>query len=165
MDQNEFPLDPHHLGVPWGVHKTISKPISCSVQTVQNEPPIDPHHWGGPSGVPKKISTPVVHSAQTVLISWPRLTPSPSGPKRTSIWPTSSCSSNGCAQNNSWAYCTFGSSLQRNQNELPFDPRHLGVPRFCPKGFSSLLHVRCKPCTYLACWLTLSPNGPKWAFI
>jgi hypothetical protein len=33
-DQNEVPLEPHHLGVPSGVSKMISEPMVCSAQTV-----------------------------------------------------------------------------------------------------------------------------------
>jgi hypothetical protein len=33
----------------------------------------------------------------------------------------------------------------------------------CQNWFLSLWYVRCKPCTYLASRLALSPNGPKWA--
>jgi hypothetical protein len=34
MAQNEFPLDPHHVGVPFGVPKMISMAIVHSLQTV-----------------------------------------------------------------------------------------------------------------------------------
>jgi hypothetical protein len=34
--------------------------------------------------------------------------------------------------------------------------------RVRPKWFPSLWYVQRKPCTYLASWLALSPNGPKW---
>jgi hypothetical protein len=39
-----------------------------------------------------------------------RLTLSPNGPKWASTWPTSQRSSIGCAQNDFWAYCTFGAN-------------------------------------------------------
>jgi hypothetical protein len=68
MDQNELSLNPFHLGVPSAVHKMISEPIACSVQSVypsyvknntlymeQNELPLDPRHIGVPSGASKKI--------------------------------------------------------------------------------------------------------------
>ena len=35
MDQNELPLEPHHLGVPSVVSKTISEPKVHLAQTVQ----------------------------------------------------------------------------------------------------------------------------------
>jgi hypothetical protein len=95
---------------------------------------------------------PVVHSAQTMRISWLRLTPSPSGPKRTSTRPTSPCSSNGCPQNDSQAYCTFGTNLQRNRNELPFDPCHLGVPSGLPKRISETIACLAQT-VHLSCML------------
>jgi hypothetical protein len=35
MNQNDLPLEPHHLGVPLGLSKMISEPLVCLVQTVQ----------------------------------------------------------------------------------------------------------------------------------
>jgi hypothetical protein len=32
-DQNELPLDPHHLGVQSGAPKMISEPLECLAQT------------------------------------------------------------------------------------------------------------------------------------
>jgi hypothetical protein len=68
MAQNEFPHDPHHVGVPFGVPKMISVPMVHSAQTVHlssaeintlqmdhNMFPFDPRHVGVPSGVPKMI--------------------------------------------------------------------------------------------------------------
>jgi hypothetical protein len=34
MDQNEIPLEPHHLGVPLGASKMISEPMVRLAQTV-----------------------------------------------------------------------------------------------------------------------------------
>jgi hypothetical protein len=34
MDQNELPIDPHHVGVPLGASKMISEPMIRSAQTV-----------------------------------------------------------------------------------------------------------------------------------
>jgi hypothetical protein len=48
-----------------------------------------------------------------------------------------------------------------DQNELTFEPRHLGVPPGAPKQFLRLWYIWRKPCTYLALKLRLSPNGPK----
>jgi hypothetical protein len=39
-----------------------------------------------------------------------RLTLSTNGTKRASTWPTSPRSSNGCAQNDFWAYCSFSTN-------------------------------------------------------
>jgi hypothetical protein len=47
------------------------------------------------------------------------------------------------------------------QTELPLEPRHLGVPSSASKTTSIPMDVRCKPCSYLALTLTLSPNGLK----
>jgi hypothetical protein len=35
VDQNKILHDPHHLGIPSGVSKTIYEPMVCSAQTVQ----------------------------------------------------------------------------------------------------------------------------------
>jgi hypothetical protein len=108
---------------------------------------------------------PVVHSVQTMRISWLRLTPSPSGPKRTSTRPTSPCSSNGCPHNDSRAYCTFGTNLQRNRNELPFDPCHLGVPLGLPKRIfetiacsAQTVHLSCVLINTFSKWTKTSFN-------
>jgi hypothetical protein len=64
---------------------------------------------------------------------------SPNGLKWDSPWPTSPKSSIRCVKNDFRAYVTFGAKhaailsqdyhyLQMNRNELPFEPRHLGVP-------------------------------------
>jgi hypothetical protein len=83
MDQNELPLDPHHLGVPSGVPKTIFKPIARLAQTVNLScREIDiiskrtkmSFHLTHITRVvhrvqPKNISVLVVHLAQTVHLS------------------------------------------------------------------------------------------------
>jgi hypothetical protein len=74
----------------------------------------------------------------------PILTLSPNRPKRDSTWPTPPRSSNGCVQNDFWAYGTFGANyaptlnqdyhyIQTDRNKLPFEPRHLGVPSTASK--------------------------------
>jgi hypothetical protein len=50
---------------------------------------------------------------------------------------------------------------QTDQDKLPLEPRHLGVPSGASKIISEPLLVWRKPCTYLALTLTPSPNGPK----
>jgi hypothetical protein len=84
MAQNEFPHDPHHVGVPFGVPKMISVPVVHSAQTVHlssaeintlqmdhNMFPFDPRHVGVPSGVPKMIFFhAMVHLPQTVHLSY-----------------------------------------------------------------------------------------------
>jgi hypothetical protein len=147
------------------------------------------------------------------------LTLSQNKSKQDSTWPTSSRSSIRCLQYYFWAYSTFDAKrapifhrrkhcLKTDRNEIPYDPRHLGVPsdatntifeptvrstqtmhqsciksstiskltepnfhlslvtqeshRMRPKQFLCRWYVRCKPCTYLALTLTLSPNWLKW---
>jgi hypothetical protein len=77
----------------------------------------------------------------------PTLTPYLNGLKRDSTWPPSPRSSIGCVQNDFWAYGTFGVNrapilhwhlqrLQMDQNEIPHDPCHLGVPSGVSKMIS-----------------------------
>ena len=88
MDQNELPLENHHLGVPSGASKKISKPmvrlaptvhLSCtdtnSFQTDRNKIPYYPRHLGVPSSASKMISEPMVCPAQTMLNLASRLAP------------------------------------------------------------------------------------------
>ena len=46
-------------------------------------------------------------------------------------------------------------------NEIPHDPRHLGVPSGASKTISEPMVRLAKPCTYLTPTLTPSPNGPN----
>jgi hypothetical protein len=48
-----------------------------------------------------------------------------------------------------------------DQNELPLEPRHLGVPSGVSKMISNPMVRSVQTCTYIAPTLTLSPNGPK----
>jgi hypothetical protein len=100
------------------------------------------------------------------------LTSSPYRPKQDLTWSTSPRNSIGCDQNDFQAYGTFVINnvsnlghdwhyLQTDQNELPLEPHHLGVPSGVSKMIMSLWYVWRKPCTYLALTLTPSPNGPK----
>ena len=77
----------------------------------------------------------------------PTLTLSPNGPKEDSTRPTSPRSSIGSVQTDYRAYGTFGANraprwhqrehfLQIDQNEIPHDPRHLGVPSVASKMIS-----------------------------
>jgi hypothetical protein len=79
-----------------------------------------------------------------------------------------------CVQKDFWTYCTFGANrapiLHRNypcpqtdQNVIPHDPCHLGVPLGASKWFPSLWYDRRKPSNYLVSRLALSSNGPKRA--
>jgi hypothetical protein len=82
----------------------------------------------------------------------PTLTPSPNEPKQDSTWPMSPRSSIGCIQNDCRAYGSFivnsapilhqdCHNLPTDQNELPLEPRHLGVSWVHPKWFLTLWHV------------------------
>jgi hypothetical protein len=97
----------------------------------RNEIPHDLGHLGVLSGVSKAIFEPVVRSAQTVNLS-------PNGPKRPPTWASSPRSTIGCVQKDFWGYGMFGANrasilhrylhcLQTDRNEIPHDPRHLGV--------------------------------------
>jgi hypothetical protein len=60
--------------------------------------------------------------------------------------------------------CTDTNTIFK-RTETRFDMIHVTkeLHRVCPKRFTSQLYVQCKPCTYLALRLELSPNGPKRA--
>jgi hypothetical protein len=101
MDQNEHPLEPHHLGVPSISSKMIPEPMACLAQTVHlscttlTPPPNGPK----PRVHPKQFSSlwyirykPCTHLAS-------RLALSPNGPKRASIWASSPRSTIGSVQN------------------------------------------------------------------
>jgi hypothetical protein len=79
---------------------------------------------------------------------------SPNGPKRASIWASSPKCTIRCVQNDFSAYGSFGANhapilhwhwhyLQIDRNEIPHDPRHLGVPSGASKTIS-------EPMVYLA---------------
>jgi hypothetical protein len=93
---------------------------------------------------PKRFLCPWYIQRKPCTYLAPRLTACPRGPKQAFTWPMSHRGSNGCAQNDFRAYCTFGTNrarvlrrgwhyLQRERNELPIDPRHLGVRSVEPK--------------------------------
>jgi hypothetical protein len=103
-----------------------------------------------------------------------RLVLSPNGPKRASSWASSPRSTIGCIQNNFWAYGMFAQTVHQfcidtNTVSKQFKTRlhmtHITEEfhRVRPKWFLILWYVRCKPCSYLASELPLSPNGPKSA--
>ena len=91
----------------------------------------------------------------------PTLTLSPNGPKQDSTRPTSPRSSIGCVQTDFRAYGTFGANrapilhqrdhcLQIDRNEIPHDPRHLGVPSGATKIISEPM-VRSAQTAHLSC--------------
>ena len=117
------------------------------LQIDQNEIPHDPRHLGVPSGVSKIISEHMVCLEQTTYYLASRLALSPNGPKQDSTRPTSPRSSISCVQTDFRAYGTFGANrapiwhqreqcLQIDQNKIPHDPCHLGVPSGASKMIS-----------------------------
>jgi hypothetical protein len=84
------------------------------------------------------ISEPVVHLAQTIHLSCVKISTISNELNQASTWAWSSRSTIGCVQNNFWAYGIFSTDhapilhrhqhyLQIDQNDIPHDPRHLGV--------------------------------------
>ena len=90
-----------------------------------------------------------------------RLALSLNRPNRASTWVSSPWSTIGCVQNNFWAYGTFAANrapilqpykrcLQTNWNEIPHDPRHLGVPLGASKMILEPI-VRSAQTVHLSC--------------
>jgi hypothetical protein len=89
----------------------------------------------------------------------PTQTPSSNRPKQDSKWPLSPRSSIGCVKNDYRAYGTFGTPilrqdqhyLQTDRNELPVQPRKLGVPSCVSKMISEAMkrftQTMCLSCT------------------
>jgi hypothetical protein len=120
------------------------------------------------------ISMPVVHSSQTMHLSCAEINTISTQTKSrfcsthvTSVYYWVRPKWVSCLWYIRRKLCTYLASrlhyLQMDQNKLPLDPHHLGVPSGASKWFRSLWYVRRKPCTYLASRLTLSPNRLKWA--
>jgi hypothetical protein len=133
MNSNKLSLEPRHLGVSFGVSKTISGPMVRLVQTV--------------------------YLSCTYIA--PALTLSPNGPKHDSIWPTLPRTSILCVQNIFCVYGSFGANstptlcqdqhyLQTRWNKLPLEPRHLGVPLGASKMISEPM-VRLAQTMHLYC--------------
>ena len=91
----------------------------------------------------------------------PTLTLSANGPKQESTRPTSPRSFIGCIQTDFRAYGMFGANrapiwpqrehcLQIDQNEIPHDPCHLGVPSGASKMISEPM-VRWAQTAHLSC--------------
>jgi hypothetical protein len=125
MDLNETPNEPHHLGVPSASSKMISKPRVC-------------------------FAKPWPYLATT-------LTPSPNGAKQDSPWPTFH------QARPKWILspwyirckpCTYLAArltlLQMEWNELPLEPRNIGVPSGASKTNSEPM-VRLAQTIHLYC--------------
>ena len=118
LTENEFPLEPHHLGVPrvhpkrflslWYVWRklcTYLAPILTPCPNGSKRDSTRPTHLGVASGACKTISKPMVRLAQTVHLSASAI--SPNGP-----------------------------------NKLPLEPRHIGVPSGVSKTISEpMIHL------------------------
>jgi hypothetical protein len=135
----------------------------------QTKLPLEPRRLRVPSDASKMIFEPMVRLAQTVHLSCTNTSTISKWTERASTWASSTRSTIGCVQNDFWAYGTFGANrapilhqllhhLRTDRFEIPHDPCHLEVPSHA--GLS-LWYVRCKPCSYLASRLALSPNGPN----
>jgi hypothetical protein len=94
-----------------------------------NRTPLDPRHLGVPWGAFKMIYEPMVRLTQTEHLS-----------------------------------CTDANTVSK-RTKTRFHTTHITYEfhRARPKLFMSLWYVQCKPCTYLASRLALSPNGPNRA--
>jgi hypothetical protein len=114
------------------------------------EIPHDQWHLGVQSGVFKMISKPNGSLAQTVHYLASRLALSPNGLKRAFTRTSSPRSTISGVQSNFWAFGTFGTNrapimpqdlhyLQTDRNELPLEPRHLGVPSGVSKMIFELI--------------------------
>jgi hypothetical protein len=100
----------------------------------------------------------------------PTQTPYPNGPKQDSMRCTSPMSSIGCIQNDFWDYGTIGANhahilrqdshyLQTNQNELPLEPHHPGVPSGVSKTITEhmvflaqTVHLSCTETNTISKW-------------
>jgi hypothetical protein len=103
-----------------------------------------------------------------------RVTLSPNGPSRASTLASSPGSLVECIQNDLYAYGMLGANVHLSctntntiskRTKIRFHTTHVTYKfhRVRPKLFMSLWYVQCKPCTYLASRLALSPNEPNQA--
>jgi hypothetical protein len=69
-----------------------------------------------------------------------------------------------CSMQTVYLSCTDTNTVSK-QTKTRFHMTHVSYDfhRVHPKLFMSLWYVQCKPCTYLASRLALSPNGPNKA--
>ena len=115
MNQNELPVELHHLGVISGASKIISEPMVCSAQTVH--------------GSCVKIRTISKRTKTSFQLSFVTLEYHRVRPKRyLSLWYV-------------WRKpCTYLALTltpsPNGPNEIPHDPRHLGVPSGASKMIS-----------------------------
>jgi hypothetical protein len=115
--------------------------------------PLEPRCQVVPSGASKTISEPVVRSAHTLHLSCVKISTISNKLNQASTWALSPRSTIKCVQNYFWAYGIFGPNhapilnrhehyFQIDQNEIPHDPRHLGVPSGASKMISvAVVHL------------------------
>ena len=137
---------------------------------VPNEIPHDPRHLGVPSGASKTLSEPMVRLAQTVhqsyintnISKWTeRDSRRPTSPRSFMVWPKYFLSL--------WYVlrkpCTYLMSTltpsPNGLNEIPHDPRHLGVPSRASKTISEPTVCSAQTVHRSCVKISLSPNGPK----
>jgi hypothetical protein len=132
--------------------------------------PLEPCHLGVSSGASKMVSEPVVRSAQTMHLSCIKISPISNEESQASTWASSPRSTIRCVQNDLWAYGMFGANrapilhrhqhyLQMDQNEIPLEPRHLGVPSGASKMISEAVvcstqtvHLSCVKISTISKW-------------
>ena len=154
----------------------IMHPSCVEVNTISKRTetsfPLHPYHLGVPSGPSKLIFEPMVRLAQTVHLSCVEVntiskwmeTSFPLHPCHLGVQGASKLISGpmvhlaqivhlSCVEPNTFSKLTK-TSLHLTHITYEFH-------RVRPKQLLSLLHVRFKPCTYLASRLTLSTNGLK----
>jgi hypothetical protein len=176
-DKNEFPLQPRHLAVPSDASKMISKPMvlwrkpctyHASTLTLSPNGP----KWDSSSiWCVHNNFWALVCSAQNVHLSCVKISTISKWTQTSFHLSLVTYEYHWCIQNDFWAFgtlaqivhlsCTYTNTISK-WTEMRFHiPTHLGVPSGAFKTISSLWYVRCKPCTYCASRLALSPNGPK----
>jgi predicted Zn-ribbon and HTH transcriptional regulator len=188
MDRNELPREARHLGVSSGACKMISNPMVHLAQTVQlscsdtntiskqTEIRFDMTHVTKEfRRVHPKLLLRLcyVRCKQCIYLAL-RLALSPNRPKQASTWASSPRRTIGCVQSEFQAYGSFGTNhapillrhkhhLWMDQNGIPHEPRHLGVPSGASKMISKPM-VRLAQTVHLSfIRLALSPNRPKQA--
>jgi hypothetical protein len=181
---NRAPLDPHHLGVPSGASKTImslwyfwhklSTYLAPTLTLCQNRLKWDSTRPTSPRssigclqyyfqayGTFDANRAPILHQEKhylqtdrTELALEPCHLGVPSIVSKTISIPTV------CSVQTVHLSCSNTNTVSK-RTKTRFHTTHLtyGFHRVCPKLFMSLWSVQCKPCTYLAWRLALSPNG------
>jgi hypothetical protein len=114
-------------------------------------------------------------SAKPCTYIVPTLTVSPNGSKRDSTWPTRLGLPSGAfktisepiirlAQTVHLSCVKISTISKRSQTSFHLSLVAKEYHWVRPKQFLSQWYIRCKPCSYIAPALTLSPNVPKWDF-